>query len=292
MNYGALEAGGTKMVCAIGDENGKILEQVSIPTTEPKETIDRMIDYFKDKEIEALGVACFGPVDLRKDSPTYGYITSTPKPGWANTDLLGPMVRALKVPAGFDLDVNGSLLGEVTYGASKGLTDAVYFTVGTGIGSGVMTNGKLLHGIIHPEGGHIQIKHHPKDTFGGRCPFHKDCLEGMANGPSLIDRWGKPGNELKEEPLVWEIEAYYLAQAARAVSCLLSPQRIIFGGGVMHQKGLIDEIRDDFKEMMNGYLRSPYIEDIENYITEASLNDDQGIMGCIKLAIDAAAKAK
>ncbi len=286
MIYGALEAGGTKMVCALGDENGKILEQIQVPTTTPEETIEGILNYFRGKDIAALGVACFGPVDLHKDSPTYGYITSTPKEGWANCDFLGSIVRELKVPAGFDLDVNGSLLGEVTYGDSKGLTDAVYFTVGTGIGSGVMTNGKLLHGLIHPEGGHVQIKRHPKDTFAGRCPFHSDCLEGMANGPALLDRWGKPGKELADNPLVWEIEAYYLAQAARAASCFLSPQRIIFGGGVMHQKGLIDLIRANFKEMMNGYLRSPVIEDIENYITEASLHDDQGIMGCIKLAID------
>lgn len=191
MLYGALEAGGTKMVCAIGDETGKIYEQISIPTIEPEITMPKIIEYFKDKEIKALGIACFGPVDLNPASETYGYITTTPKLKWANFDIVGTMKSALHVPVGFDTDVNGSLLGEVTFGQAKGLTDALYLTIGTGIGGGVMTNGRLLHGMLHPELGHMKMIVHPKDTYKGHCPFHGTCFEGLAAGPAIEDRWGK-----------------------------------------------------------------------------------------------------
>ena len=287
MILGALEAGGTKMVCALGDESGHISEQVSIPTTVPDETLPRIIEYFKDKNIKALGVASFGPIDLDKSSPTYGYITSTPKKGWGDFDLLGTLKDALKVPMGFDTDVNGSLLGEVTYGSSKGISDAVYITIGTGIGAGVMSGGKLVHGMLHPELGHISMVVHKKDSFPGRCPYHKNCFEGMASGPAINDRWGKPAKELYDNSEVWELEAYYLAQAISNIVMTLSPKRIILGGGVMHQEALFPLIRQKTLENINGYIRTKELEDIDSYIVPASLNDDQGIMGCIKLAIDA-----
>ena len=191
MLYGALEAGGTKMVCALGDENGTILAQTSIPTTTPDETLSAIIDWFRDKEIASLGVACFGPVDLRRSSPTYGYITTTPKKGWANVDIVGILKRALGVPVGFDTDVNGSLLGEVTYGQACGLTDAVYITIGTGVGAGVLSGGHLVHGMLHPEFGHIPMVKHPEDHYEGHCPYHGTCFEGMAAGPAIEDRWGQ-----------------------------------------------------------------------------------------------------
>ena len=171
MIYGALEAGGTKMVCALGDENGTILAQTSIPTTTPEETLSAIIDWFRDKEIASLGVACFGPVDLRRSSTTYGYITTTPKKGWANFDIVGILKRALGIPVGFDTDVNGSLLGEVTYGQAYGLTDAVYITIGTGVGAGILSGGHLVHGMLHPEFGHIPVVKHPNDTYEGHCPY-------------------------------------------------------------------------------------------------------------------------
>ncbi len=287
MIYGALEAGGTKMVCALGDENGNIKEQVSIPTTVPEETLPKIADYFRDKDIKALGIACFGPVDLNKESPTYGYITSTPKTPWMNCDIVGYLKKELNVPIGFDTDVNGSLLGEVTYGDSKGLSDVVYYTIGTGVGAGVMSNGKLLHGMLHPEAGHMIMERVKDDTYKGRCPFHHTCFEGMASGPAIEERWGKKAVELSDRDEVWEIEADYIAQALVNTVCMLSPKRIILGGGVMHQMQLFELVRKKLKEKLNDYIKAPEIRDMDNYVVPASLHDDQGIMGCIKLAIDA-----
>lgn len=286
MLFGALEAGGTKMVCAVGDETGRILEQKSIPTTTPDETMDAIAEYFKGKEIKAIGVACFGPIDLDKSSETYGYITSTPKTAWKNYDIVGRIKADLNVPVGFDTDVNGSLLGEITYGCAKGLTDAIYLTIGTGIGGGVMTNGKLLHGMLHPELGHIRIGKRAEDKGSSVCPFHDDCLEGLASGPSIEKRWGKKAVELKDQSEVWELEAEYIGNALVNYCMTLSPQKIILGGGVMHQTQLFPLIRKAFKERMNGYINTKTLENLDEYIVPASLNDDQGIMGAIKLAID------
>ncbi len=287
MLYGALEAGGTKMVCAIGDENGKILEQISVPTTTPEETMPPILEYFKGKDIAAIGIACFGPVDLNPSSPTYGYITTTPKLAWANYNIVGAVKDALGIPVGFDTDVNGSLLGEVTWGCAKGLTDAVYFTIGTGVGGGVMTNGKLLHGMLHPELGHMLMRVREDDTYKGHCPFHGNCLEGMAAGPALEERWGALGKDLADRDEVWDLESYYIAQAIWTCITVLSPQKVILGGGVMHQEQLFPLIREKVAELMNHYLKTKELEDLDSYIVPASLNDDQGIMGCIKLAMNA-----
>ena len=213
MLIGALEAGGTKMVCALGNENGTILEQVSIPTTTPEETVEQIVRYFKDKDIKALGVAAFGPVDVKPQSPTYGRILDTPKLAWRHFDFLGALKKELDVPMGLDTDVNGSCLGEMTYGCAKGLDSAIYITIGTGVGVGVCAGGKLLHGMLHPEGGHILLARHPEDPEGGICPYHPNCLEGFASGPSIERRWGKKAVELVDRPEVWELESYYIAQA-------------------------------------------------------------------------------
>ena len=287
MKYGALEAGGTKMVCAIGREDGTILEQITLPTKSPDETVPGIIAYFKDKGIAALGVACFGPVDLDKSSPSYGHITTTPKPGWGDYDIVGVLKDALGVPVGFDTDVNGSLLGEVTYGASKGLSDVVYITIGTGIGGGVMSNGKLLHGMMHPELGHMLMRPHHSDNYAGRCPYHKNCFEGLASGPAIEERWGAKGIELTDRTEVWELEAYYIGQAIANLILTLSPKRVILGGGVMHQQKLFDMVRKEVVRQLNGYIKAALLDDIGNYIVPASLNDDQGIMGCIRLAAEA-----
>lgn len=275
------------MVCAIGREDGAILEQVSIPTTTPEETIPRIIDYFKDKEIEALGVAAFGPVDVKPGSETYGYILDTPKLAWRHKDLLGGLKKALHVPMGLDTDVNGSCLGEVTYGCAKGLDSVIYITIGTGVGVGVCVGGKLLHGMLHPEGGHILLARHPEDAKGGICPYHSNCMEGFASGPSIEARWGRKAIELVDCPEVWEMESYYIAQALVDYIMLLSPQKIILGGGVMHQEQLFPLIRAKVKDMVNGYIKTKELDDMDNYIVPASLHDDQGIMGCIKLGLNA-----
>ncbi|SDA56980.1 fructokinase [Butyrivibrio sp. INlla18] len=292
MRFGALEAGGTKMIVAIGDENGKILERASFPTKTPEETMPQMIDFFKDKEIESLGIACFGPIDLNKDSKTYGYITSTPKLAWKNYDIVGAFKKALNVPVGFDTDVNGSLLGEITWGCAKDKTDALYLTIGTGIGGGVMTNGKLLHGMLHPELGHIRLAKVSGDDYAGKCPYHGTCFEGLAAGPAIEERWGKKAVELADRDEVWELESEYIAQALSSFILTLSPQIIILGGGVMHQMQLFPLIREKVVKQLNGYLNTKELENMDKYIVPASLNDDQGIMGAVKLAIDAKGEIK
>lgn len=284
MLYGALEAGGTKMVLAIGNEHGEILEQISLPTETPSITVPKIIDYFKQKDIAALGIGSFGPIDLDKKSDTYGYITSTPKLAWTNYDMVGNIKSALSIPIGFDTDVNGSALGEATWGSTKGLASSIYITIGTGVGVGVYQNGGLLHGMLHPEAGHILLSKHPKDTFEGVCPYHPNCLEGLASGPSIEKRWGKKAIELKDNSSVWEMEAYYLAQAIVNYILTLSPHRIVLGGGVMHQEQLFPLIRKQVAELLGGYIRTSQIQDLDHYIVPAALNDNQGIMGCIQLA--------
>ncbi len=282
------------MVCAVGDENGVILDQVSIPTSTPDETMPKIIEYFKEKisperpeedRIKALGIACFGPVDVRKNSKTYGSILYTPKITWRNYPIVNAMKEALdNIPVGFDTDVNGSLLGEVTWGSAKGLTDAVYFTLGTGIGMGAMSGGNLIHGMLHPETGHIAMSVVPGDEYKGHCPSHGACFEGMASGPAIEERWGKPGKDLADMPEVWELEAKYIAQAMTAVTYMLSPQKIILGGGVMTQSQLFPLVRKYVLEYINGYIDTKELRNINAYITPAALNGNQGIMGAIRLA--------
>ena len=242
MLIGALEAGGTKMVCAIGKEDGTILEQVSIPTTTPEETIPKLIEYFKDKEIEALGVAAFGPVDVKPESETYGYILDTPKLAWRHKDFLGRLKAELKVPMGLDTDVNGSCLGEVTYGCARGLDSVIYITIGP-VWSGRMHQWKAAARNASPGRRPHPSARHEDDSKGGICPYHKNCLEGFASGPSIDARWGKKAVELVDRPEVWEMESFYIAQALVDYIMLLSPQKIILGGGVMHQEQLFPMIR-------------------------------------------------
>ena len=246
-----------------------------------------IIDYFKDKGIKALGIASFGPVDLDKASPTYGYIVKTPKLPWINFDMVGTMKKALGVPVGFDTDVNGSLLGEVTWGAAKGLSDVLYITIGTGVGGGILSGGRVVHGMLHPELGHMRLVKAENDPYEGKCPFHGTCLEGLAAGPAIEARWGAPARELIDKEEVWELESYYIAQALANLILTISPKKIILGGGVMHVEKLFPMIRKKVLENLNGYLVTKELDDIDHYIIPAGLNDDQGIMGAIKLAMDA-----
>ena len=288
MRLGALEAGGTKMVCAIGDENGNILERISIPTRTPAETMGPMIDFFRGKGIRALGIGCFGPVDLKKGSRTYGYITSTPKLAWQNYPIVAEFEKALGVPVGFDTDVNAAALGEATWGCTRDVENSIYITVGTGVGVGVIIGGKPYHGMLHPEGGHILLARHPDDPMvGSGCPFHENCLEGLAAGPSLEKRWGIKGAELTGRKEVWQLEAYYIGQALADYILILSPERIVLGGGVTHQEGLLALIRQETAKQLAGYIRTAAIDHLDSYIVGVSLNDNQGVMGAVKLAMDA-----
>lgn len=284
MRIGALEAGGTKMVCAIGDELGNIIERTSIPTETPEVTMPKIIDYFKNANVEAIGVGCFGPVDLNKASSQYGYITSTPKLAWRNYDIIGEIKQKIGVPIGFDTDVNAAALGEATYGITKGLDVSLYITIGTGVGVGVYVNGQLLHGMLHPEAGHILLVRHENDNYEGNCPYHKNCLEGLAAGPAIGKRYGKNAVELSECEEVWKMEAYYIAQALYNYTCMFSPNKIVLGGGVMHQEQLYPLVRQEYLRIMNGYIATKEVRDIEHYIVAPTLNDNQGIIGCLELA--------
>ncbi|WP_127579504.1 ROK family protein [Paenibacillus koleovorans] len=285
MRFGSVEAGGTKFVCGIGNEHGEVLERIEFPTTQPEETLAKVEAFFAGKEIDAIGIGSFGPIDLNPASPTYGYVTTTPKPGWAQCDVLGKLKRSIHVPIGWDNDVNAAALGEATWGAAQGLGSCVYITVGTGIGGGVYVEGKLVHGLVHPEMGHIPVKRHPEDTFAGVCPYHGDCLEGMAAGPSLEKRWGVKGHELADNAKVWEIEAYYLAQAAVHAILYLSPERIVFGGGVSKQRQLFPLVYEQVQKLLNGYVQSEWVsERIAEYIVPPGLGDNAGLCGGLALA--------
>lgn len=284
MRLGALEAGGTKMVCAVGDETGRIFEQVSIPTETPEITVPKLTAYFKERGVDALGIGCFGPIELDKSSSMYGCITSTPKIAWKNYNIITAFAEALQCPIGFDTDVNASVLGEVTFGQAKGKNCVIYLTIGTGVGGGIYIEGKLLHGMLHPETGHVLIQKKDNDLYGGKCPYHRNCLEGLAAGPAIEERWGKKAAELADRPEVWELEADYIAQALTGYVLTLSPQMIILGGGVMHQEQLFPLIRAKVTHMLGGYIQAKELEDMEHYIVPASLHDDQGIMGCLELA--------
>lgn len=284
MIIGALEAGGTKMVCAIGDEKGNIVERIQISTETPAVTVPLLIDFFKYKGIEALGIGCFGPIDPDMHSKTYGYITSTPKLAWRDYNIVKNFYDALKVPIGFDTDVNGAALGETAWGALCGCEVGIYITIGTGIGVGVCIEGKSLHGLMHPEGGHINIKRLDTDYYEGNCPYHNDCFEGLAAGPAIEGRWGKKAYELKNNSEVWELEAHYIAQAIANFIFCYSPGRIVLGGGVMHQEQLFPIIRAKVKEYLNNYINLKQIlDDIDLYIVQPALGEDAGIKGALRL---------
>ena len=286
--YGGIEAGGTKFVCAVGTGPGALESKVQFPTTTPEETIGRAIGFFASQphDLAAVGIASFGPVDPDPASATYGFITDTPKPGWANTDFGGAIQRALGVPVHFDTDVNGAALAEHRWGAAQGLDTFIYLTIGTGLGGGGMVNGRSMHGLIHPEMGHIRLPHDwEADPFPGTCPYHGDCLEGLAAGPALEQRWGRPGPTLPPDHPAWPLEAHYLALGLVNFIVVLSPQRVIMGGGVMKQGHLYPLIRREVQELLNGYIQAPEILDrIDEYIVPPALGDEAGVLGAIALA--------
>lgn len=286
--YGAIEAGGTKFVCAVGTGPHDLRSTTRIATTTPEETLRHVRAFFEAQPtLTALGVGSFGPVDLQPTSPTYGYITSTPKPGWQNTDLAQHLQRELKVPVAFDTDVNAAAIGEHRWGAAQGIGSCLYITVGTGIGGGALVNGEPVQGLVHPEMGHLIIPHdRTRDPYAGFCPFHGDCLEGLAAGPALLDRWGKPAEALPPDHPAWALEAHYLALALVNLILTLSPERIILGGGVMHQEVLFPMIRTEVQTLLNGYVKAPAITDtIEAYIVPPGLGDQAGILGALALAM-------
>ncbi|MEX0821162.1 MAG: ROK family protein [Rhodothermales bacterium] len=291
--YGGIEAGGTKFVCAISDDAFQPRERVTFPTTTPVETIDRAISFFRtgvpDGRLSAVGIGSFGPVDPDPASATYGYITTTPKKGWQHTEFAGRLQRALGLPVGFDTDTNAAALGEHVRGAGAGLATFLYLTVGTGVGGGALVGGRRLHGLLHPEMGHVALPRADGDPFEGACPFHGDCLEGMISGPALEARTGRSPKELPPDHEVWTYTVHYLAAALVNFICVLSPQRIILGGGVMHQRHLFPRVRSRVQDLLNGYLQNDSIlRNIDAYIVPPGLGDDAGVVGALALAREAA----
>ena len=287
MKLGAIEAGGTKFVVGIGDEQGNIFKRESFPTTTPEETFEKVYAFFDQEEFEAIGVGTFGPIDLDPNSKTYGYITTTPKPHWAQVDFIGRLKERYHVPVAFDTDVNGAALGELYHGGAKGLKSCLYLTIGTGIGGGAVVDGHLVHGLLHPEMGHILLKPHQDETTKGFCPFHEYCLEGLASGPAIEKRWHQKAYDLPADHPAWEMEGYYLAQALVNYILTLSPEKIILGGGVMKQKQVFGFIHKYVVEMLNGYVQKEEItKHIEDYIIYPVLGDNAGLVGALSLAAD------
>jgi fructokinase len=285
--FGGIETGGSKWECAVGTCPDDLRATVTIPTTTPDETIDRALAFFeREGPVDAIGIGSFGPVDQKPASTSWGHITTTPKPGWANTDVGQEVRRRLAVPVAFDTDVNAAALGEHRWGAAQGLDTFCYITIGTGIGGGGMAGGNLLHGLLHPEFGHLRIPHDMgADPFPGVCPYHGDCWEGLASGRAIEERWGRPPEELIDNDEVWELEARYVALGLVCVICVLSPQRIIVGGGVGTVSGLLPRVRPQVVALVNGYLNTPAVGDgIGEYIIPPALAPRSGVLGAIALA--------
>ena len=281
---GAIETGGTKIICAVGDITGRITDRLTFPTERPEVSVPKMIDFFRDKGIEAIGIGAFGPIDVISGSKDYGNIRKCEREGWSFYPLLRTVCDALGVPGEMDTDVNTACLAEYTYGAGKGKEILLYITVGTGIGIGITIDGRPIHGMMHPEGGHVGAIRHPDDTFRGTCPFHGDCIEGLACGPAIMERWGRPGAELSDKEEVWDMESHYLAQLVRNCMMTVAPNRVVMGGGVMQQSCLFPKIRRLVSEQVNGYMDCPETEDMDSYIVPSELGGDQGILGGFVLA--------
>lgn len=282
---GGIEAGGTKFVCAVGKQDGTIIDRVEFPTTMPDETIEKVIRYFRQFSLQAIGIGSFGPVNNDKTSKTYGTITATPKAGWGHYPFLQTVKNEMKIPVGFSTDVNAAALGEFLFGEARDLNSCLYITIGTGIGAGAIVEGKLLQGLSHPEMGHIYIRRHPDDIYQGKCPYHKDCFEGLASGPAIEARWGKKAADVSDMNQVWELQGYYIAQALAQYILILSPKKIILGGGVMQQKQIFSYIYQYIPKIMNSYLNFSELSDnIGGYIVPPRLGSNAGIIGTLVLA--------
>ena len=291
---GAVEAGGTKFVCAVGNSKGQLLSEERFPTTDPEATLAAMVASLRRQSAAAgpltsIGVGSFGPVELDPASPHYGFIVRTPKPGWAMTDLVGTLRREFDCPVGFDTDVNAAAIAEHRWGAARDVDDLVYITVGTGIGGGVLVAGKPLHGLLHPEIGHILPRRHPLDTtFKGTCPFHGDCLEGLASGPAILARSGASLDRLSEQHPQWEIQADYLGQMCQALVLTVSPRRIIMGGGVMSQTRLLPLVHGRLQHWLQGYIdRQDLLGPAGPYIVPPGLGAQAGVLGALALGLQA-----
>lgn len=281
--YGVIEAGGTKFVCALLNEENKIVEKASFPTTLPEATLKATVDFFMPykEKILSFGIGSFGPIDIHESSPQYGFITSTPKMGWKDCNFLGYMKRFFDVPMAWTTDVNASCVGEYRFGVGRDKQSIVYYTIGTGIGGGAIVGGKLVEGLNHPEMGHMLVRPVGGDKYPGNCSFHGQCLEGMASGPAIENRLGFRGQELEKDDPFWSIEANYIAQCIYNTTLMFSPEIVIIGGGVSHAPGLLHKVHTHFSAWLNGYIDTPTVEE---YIVNPELGDNAAIYGCLAMA--------
>ena len=285
--YGGVETGGTWCVCALGEGPGAIEARETFRTAEPAETLERIAAFFAAHPApRAVGIGSFGPVDVDPDSSTWGYVMNTPKPGWRHTAVAGVLRERLGVPVVFDLDVAASAVGEQRWGAGQGAPSLAYLTAGTGIGAGLLIDGRPRHGLLHPEVGHLRIPHdRERDPYPGACPLHGDCWEGLACGPALEARWGRSPAELPDEHPAWALEADYLALGILSIVTVFSPHRVILGGGIMERAELMAMVRERLRELLGGYLESPLLaQRIDEYLVAPGLGDDAGVLGAIAMA--------
>jgi Transcriptional regulator/sugar kinase len=279
MRLGSVEGGGTKFVCGIGTADGHILDTLTIPTTTPEQTLGHVMQYFQQHDIAAIGFGSFGPIEIDSRKPLYGNMLKTPKPHWSGFPVLAYLKTQLTMPIALTTDVNSAALGEATWGTAAGLDNCLYMTVGTGIGAGAIVNGQILHGFMHPEMGHMIVRRHEEDAFEGHCPFHKDCLEGLASGRAIEARYGVKAHQLDSGHDVWELIAYYLAQAITNIALVIAPKKVVVGGGVLKQTHLLPRIRRHVRQMLNGYM------DVDDHwIVAPKLGDMSAIKGGLALA--------
>ncbi|MBP8997353.1 MAG: ROK family protein [Anaerolineaceae bacterium] len=287
--FAGIEGGGTKFKCIVANDPSSIVAEAVFPTTDPDHTLPKVVDFYrrtcfeKNISLQAAGLACFGPLNLDPQSPSYGTIKSTPKLKWRNFPIREYFQTHLEIPVYIDTDVNGAALAEGKWGGAIGISDFVYITVGTGIGGGIIHQGIPLFGMVHPEIGHMKIQPHPEDFFPGNCPYHVTCLEGLANAPAIRERWKTDPAVLPDDHLAWKFEAYYLGQAIHNLILVCAPKRVILGGGVLKRAGLLEKVRLELFEILNGYVNSPYLDDLSQYIISPALADQAGALGAIAL---------
>lgn len=295
--YGGIEGGGTKFVCLIAAAPDQVVAETVIPTTTPEETLERVITFFRQPRpgvrLAALGLAMFGPLELNPSAPNYGSLLATPKPGWSGVPVVQRLQEALGLPVGVDTDVNGALRAECRWGAGRGYDPVVYLTVGTGIGGGAWVHGRPVHGLLHPEMGHLPLPVLPGDTFPGLCPFHGRCWEGLAAGPALAARAGRPLEQVPPEDPLWDLAGQYLGLGIAALVCTLSPRRVILGGGVGQQPHVLARARQALRAYLNGYLPRPELETaVAEFLVPPALGARAGVLGAIALAEEAARLAR
>lgn len=281
---GSIEAGGTKINCAIGHDDGTIVKQIQLATTSPAENVEQIVAFFQENQVEAIGIGCFGPVNVDKNSPDYGSLLDTPKREWCYYPFLNTLKSRLQVPITLHSDVTVSALGETILGGGKDDDLVLYVTIGTGIGGGIIINNQLQDSPRHPEMGHVTIQRVDGDHIESVCPFHENCFEGLASGPAIEKRWGKKGIELEASHPAWEMEADYIAQGLLQMIVVLAPDRVIIGGGVMKKDQLLDKVQKKVKVKLNGYEYYNRLKNMNQLIITPTLGDDAGLIGGLLLA--------